>query len=265
MAVHRAPLPTLVEAVDCILGQTFTDFEFLVVDDGNERDVLEYLAAVEARDARMKVLHNPRNIGLTASLRDAVGQASGRLIARQDADDLSAPDRLQAQRDLFAAMPRLVLAGTWFTALSEDGAANAITPRNDSSSLRQDMFRYNPFCHASTMFRRDAYERVGGYDPSFRTTQDLDLWFRLARDGELGMVEKLLVTRRLYGDSISHSRKAWRQVTNGFVIRWRERRVYAGRFASLAILLATAYHALVTIVPVSWRSRLSSLRRRLRK
>jgi glycosyltransferase involved in cell wall biosynthesis len=265
MAVYHAPLPTLVESVECILRQTFTDFEFLIVDDGNGEEALAYLAAVAARDPRVRVLHNEKNLGLTASLRSAIASARGHLIARQDADDLSRPERLQEQRDLFAASPRLVLAGTWYDTLSENGHVATFAPRNDAPGLRREMFHRNPFCHASTMFRRDAYLQAGGYDAGFRTTQDLDLWFRLARIGDLGMVERRLVTRRLFGDSISHSSKAWRQVANSFRIRWRERGAHGGRFPSMTILGATAYHALITLIPSSWRRHVSALRWRLKR
>jgi GT2 family glycosyltransferase len=265
MAIHQPAMAVLVQAVECIQRQTFTDFEFLIVDDGNGEEVLAYLAAVAARDARIRVLHNERNIGLTASLRKAVEQSRGRLIARQDADDLSTPERLEAQRALFAASPDLVLAGTWYDVLAEDGRSTAMTPAGDSRALKRELFHRNPFCHASTMFRKEAYERAGGYDPRFRTTQDLDLWFRLARQGEFDMVRRPLVTRRLYGDSISHSRKAWRQVTNSFVIRWRDRSLHPGRFPAGVILAATAYHALITLIPASWRRHVSALRWKLAK
>jgi glycosyltransferase involved in cell wall biosynthesis len=265
MGVHRAPLQTLTEAVECMLSQSFSDFEFLIVDDGNEPAVLDYLAQVAARDGRVRVLHNGKNLGLTASLRIAIGAARGALIARQDADDLSAPGRLQAQYERFHANPGLVLAGTWFATMTDGVTSAPFTPRDDSAALRQELFHRNPFCHASTMFRRDAYERVGGYDLRFRTTQDMDLWMRLAHVGELGMVEQVLVTRRLHSESISHGSRAWRQVSNGLKIRWRERAAFRGGFAPGVILGATLYHAIITLIPMGWREHVSRVRWRVNR
>ena len=87
----------LPQAVESILSQSFGDFEFLIIDDGSTDGTTEYLSSVSGEDPRVRVLSNERNIGLTRSLNLGLGSARGRFLARMDADDVSAPQRLARQ------------------------------------------------------------------------------------------------------------------------------------------------------------------------
>jgi glycosyltransferase involved in cell wall biosynthesis len=96
-------------AIDSVLAQTFTDFELIIVDDGSGDRSVPILATAAAADPRIVVLTNPVNRGLTPSLNRGLAAARGALIARQDADDLSAPERLSRQVAFFEAHPRVGL------------------------------------------------------------------------------------------------------------------------------------------------------------
>lgn len=251
MAVHAADPHVLQEGVDCILAQTYTDFEFIIIDDKNDATASAFLNSLAHRDSRVRLLKNERNVGLTASLVRGIAVSRGMYVARQDADDISLPDRLAAQVERLDRQQDLALAGTWFAVQSPDRTTTSSRPPDDSEALKRQMFFRNPFCHASAMFRREAYERAGGYDTRFRTTQDLDLWFRLASVGRLGIVERELVWRRLGAGSLSLGPRAWQQVRNGLRIRWRERDQWRGRGGVVVVITATLYHILMTLLPSS--------------
>lgn len=184
------------EAIESILGQTFTDFELLVVDDGSTDRSTEILATVG--DARVRVVRNARNLGLTKSLNLGLALARGSLIARQDADDVSEPERLARQVDYLDAHPDVALVGSWYRKIGEDGAV--LGDRSlpvEPAQLAWALLFYCPIVHSAAVFRREAIAAMGGYDERFAYAQDYDLWSRLARRHRLANQPELLVRYRV--------------------------------------------------------------------
>src|SRR5262245_27060483 len=112
----------LADAFDSILNQTARDFEFIVVDDGSTDGTADILAHYRRADDRIKIRTHPANLGIVASANDGCGLATGRYIARMDADDLCAPDRFERQLDYLAVHPEIGVLGTWFRVIGDDGA-----------------------------------------------------------------------------------------------------------------------------------------------
>ena len=90
----------LAEAIDSILCQSYKDYEFIIIDDASTDSTPEILKRYARKDSRIKIVTNPVNLRLAASLNKGISLASGELIARMDADDVSLPDRLEKQVDL---------------------------------------------------------------------------------------------------------------------------------------------------------------------
>ena len=123
MAVYNPPLGMLDEAIDSILGQTFPDFEFLILDDGStDPGTAPHLRTRAQADARVRIAWEPHR-GLTATLNRGLGLASGEFIARQDADDWSAPTRFARQLAHFAAHPSDAVCGSNALTHQQDGRA----------------------------------------------------------------------------------------------------------------------------------------------
>ena len=208
MSVHngRAFLPA---ALDCILGQTLTDLEFIVIDDGSSDDSWELIQARAARDSRLRPLRNPANLGLTRSLNRGLELARGRYLARQDVDDESLPARLAEQAAFLEAHPEVVLLGTW--AARMDGAGRAIAglgrePVTDRA-IRRKMLLANAFFHTSVMLRRQVLTNHGlAYDPGLPFAQDYDLWSRLLAHGQGANLPQPLVRFRTHPGQISAAR-----------------------------------------------------------
>jgi len=247
MSIHNAPLDMLKHSIACILNQTVKDIEFIIVDDRNSIEVQEYLRKICQKDTRTHVIQNSKNIGLTKSLLKGIKHARGRYIARQDIDDISKPTRLEKQVEYFEACKSVVLLGTWYEVIDEQGVVTKKSSPNQNDLLQKDLYLRNPFCHASVMFRKSSYFEVGGYDLRYTTSQDLDLWFKLLRVGEIGIIEEFLVERQVRYGSIT-SRKAWLQVRNGFLVRLR----YFNNGSILKnlskIFIATLFHAYMTCI-----------------
>lgn len=247
MSIHNAPLDMLKLSIECILNQTVKDIEFIIVDDENSNEIIDYLEKLNHDESRVYVIHNSKNLGLTKSLIKGISHARGKYIARQDVDDLSKPSRLEKQVKYLEDYPNVVLLGTWYEVIDENKNITRKMPLNQNDALKKAMYLKNPFCHASAMFRKSSYFEVGGYDQRYKTTQDLDLWFKLSEIGELGIIEEFLVKRQIHSESIT-SKKAWIQVGNGFLLRLRRLNNGSILINLSKIFLATSYHAYKTFI-----------------
>lgn len=187
-------------AIESILAQTHADFEFLIIDDGSTDDtpsVLERYADPRIRHVRQA------NRGLAGTLNVGIEMARGELIARQDQDDLSHPERLARQLAYFQANPSCVLLGTAAEILEGETSSGRFHRHpTDSTQLRYELLFNNPFVHSSVMFPRAVVRAEGGYstDPARQPPEDYELWSRLARRGPVAnLPDPLLIYREIPG------------------------------------------------------------------
>jgi glycosyltransferase involved in cell wall biosynthesis len=195
-------------AVESVLGQTARDVEFIFIDDGSTDGSPEVLREYAARDPRVRLTVR-ENKGLTVTLNEGLQQASGEFIARMDCDDVSLPDRFEKQLAYFRADPSVVCAGGHFELIDEKGRLlTRLRPPSDDPTIQSFLLRgHTAICHPAAMMRRDAAMKVGGYDPYFKTTQDLDLWLRLGEVGRLGNVPEVVLKFRQHDSSVSETRR----------------------------------------------------------
>ncbi|HEV2198914.1 MAG TPA: glycosyltransferase [Bryobacteraceae bacterium] len=209
MSVRDAPVEMLDGAVASVLGQTFTDFEFLILDDGSRagacRDALERHAQ---SDARIRLRHEPAR-GLTKTLNLGLAGAAGRYIAREDADDWSEPDRLARQVEFLDHHPEIAVCGTNAWMHQENGAPLWATRLPEQGAeIARALERGNPFVHGATMFRAHAARAVGGYCERFACSQDYDFFWRLADAGGAVNLAAPLYHYRFRRGAVSEQRAA---------------------------------------------------------
>lgn len=212
----RNAAPYLDAAVESILGQSFVDFEFVAVDDGSTDGSTERLAAWAARDARLRVERSDEPLGLAGSSNRAVRASRAPIVARMDADDVSAPERLARQLDVLDREAGAVLVGTLFEGI--DAAGRRVRARDRWRLLRPSPFA--PFPHGSIMFRRDAYDAVGGYDPRTEYWEDLDFVRRLATRGRVFVIPDALYRYRFHATNVRLTER--RQEVERAVARMRQ-------------------------------------------
>jgi len=195
------------DSIESILRQEGVTLEFIVIDDGSTDGSAAILDEFATKDSRLKVVHQ-QNRGLTLSLISGCAMARGRYIARQDSDDISFSNRLRKLASALDENQDAVLAASSSGMIGPNGEfllnkyADAAPPDTQNDT----------FCHGSLMFRREAYERIGGYRPEFRAAQDVDLQFRLAEVGRVHFVPDLLYVYRIDESSISASSPVQRQL-----------------------------------------------------
>ena len=193
----RDALPHLDAAVASILAQSFTDFEFVILDDASSDGSSAALAGWAARDARIRLVRSDDRLGPVGSSNRVVAEARAEIVARMDADDIARDDRLERQAALLKRHPDAVLAGSLWDVVGEDGAL--LRPADRARLFARTGFA--PFVHPTIMFRKSAFDRVGGYRPGTEHWEDIDLYDRLAEAGRMLVIAEPLVTVRLSATS----------------------------------------------------------------
>lgn len=198
----------LSESIDSVRRQSFTDFELIIINDGSTDGTQRIIDDYAARDERIISLKQ-KNQGLVATLNKAVKMARGMYIARIDGDDPWMDDKLSAQVDSLDKNLDVSLIGGGFEIIDENGffieTIHALTRDED---IRRAMMLRNPFGHAGVMFRKDAFDKVGGYSNSHGPTEDFELWIRLATVGRLANLPKPVYRYRIVDNGISQSNSA---------------------------------------------------------
>jgi len=190
------------EAIESILSQTFSDFEFIIIDDGSTDDTIQHIKRFN--DHRMLLLKNEHNMGITQSLNRGLESAKGEYICRMDADDISLANRLEKQVSFLQKYSSIVLVGSSADQIDDKGiiVGEELMPLSPAE-INRIKFIHNPFIHGSVMFRKSLLVEFGGYDVRWKYNEDYDLWLRFtSRYLAMNMSDKLL-RRRIHQSNIT--------------------------------------------------------------
>lgn len=198
------------EAIDSVLAQTFTDFEFLIIDNASTDGTATIIASYD--DARIRCVRNDNVLTLTQSLNKGLEIAQGTYVARLDADDIAFADRLDKQVRHLDDHPDVALVASAATDFGNGtplpGAPGPIPPK-DHDHLMTELARTSILAHSSIMFRRREAQDIGGYPADYTYCMDYLLYFRLARRHRLSALPEPLVAIRAHPAQIT-SLPAWR-------------------------------------------------------
>jgi glycosyltransferase involved in cell wall biosynthesis len=209
MSVFDTPAALLDRAIQSMLRQTYSDFEFLILDDGSQlAETRERLAEAASLDARIHLRREPHR-GLTPTLNLGLALARGEFIARQDADDWSEPRRLERQIAFLNEHPEIALVGSAAWTHQHDGTPlwQVRMPETHSGILTA-FWRGNPFVHGSVLFRTEAALEAGGYREQLRCSQDYDFFWRLTEAGGAANLAEPLYHYRYTAGGVSAARAA---------------------------------------------------------
>lgn len=201
MSVYNAE-PYLEDAINSILGQTYRDFEFIIIDDGSTDRSAEIIKSFD--DVRI-VLLQQSNSGLVYSLNRGIHTSHGGYIARMDADDISAPTRLEKQVDFLNHHPEFILVGCNGIQIDKEGRyVSKLYRSNSSEQINKELSLGNsPFIHGSVLFRKEFALVSGLYDEKMVTFEDWDLWRRMFAHGDMTNLDEPLYSYRLTPGSIT--------------------------------------------------------------
>ncbi|NJN10964.1 MAG: glycosyltransferase [Richelia sp. RM2_1_2] len=198
------------ESIESIQNQTFTEFEFIIVEDCSTDNSAEIIAEYAEKDQRIVVIINKENIGLTKSLNKGLKIARGEYIARQDADDVSLPSRLQKEALLLEKHPEISLVSCDIELIDSQGNFIGKCQRTCEPDLVSwYLLFYNRLAgHSQVMFRRQLVIELGGYDENRRYSQDYELWSRMIDVSKIAILPETLLKQRRHSESISASKSS---------------------------------------------------------
>jgi glycosyltransferase involved in cell wall biosynthesis len=202
---HRPDRTHLDEAIRSVLAQTFGDFEYLLVSDGDPAEAKRLAGTF--RDPRIRIIENHERIGLMRSRQLGVVEARGDLIAILDADDFAEPLRFERQIEFLRNHPEHVLVGSALRYV--DDASRTIGQRRYPESdeeIRRTIVEFNCIAQPAVMARRRALLDAGNYTPEFEWAEDYDLWLRVSRVGKLHNLPEPLTAYRIHRGAGKYTR-----------------------------------------------------------
>lgn len=209
LAVYNG-MPYLQEAMDSILRQSERAVELIVVDDASTDGSWQCISAVAGEDPRVLALRNANNTGASGALNRGLAQARGKFITRQDADDVSLPQRLAEQIAFLEVHDEVSAVGTAVHFIDAQGAVlSTSAPLLDDASLQPALLSYNCFCGPTIMARRSTLAAMDfHFAEDLSTSEDYDMALRLAEMGKLANLREPLYLYRQHSDSVSQQQSA---------------------------------------------------------
>ena len=195
-------------ALESLLCQSFRDFELIAIDDGSTDGSSAVLAKYAQQDERIKIL-TQNNEGLVSALNRGIKESQSNYIARMDADDIAAPERLSLQFNYMESHPECVVLGSWVTFIDDAGLPFFNYKTNTShKTILKDILQGNggAIIHPSLFIRRQALVDIGGYDPKCKHFEDFDLYLKLIDYGTFYNIPEYLLQYRRHFKSINFTK-----------------------------------------------------------
>ena len=210
---------TLSEAIECIVNQTFSDWELIMCDDGSNDDTYEIaISYKEKYPEKIIVLQNEKNRGLNYTLNKCLKQAKGKYIARMDGDDRCDKERFAIEINVLEKEPEIAIVSTDMEFFDESGVWGKIS--HPEYPVPEDFVKESPFCHAPCMVKREAYMKVKGYSVSDKLlrVEDYHLWIKMYKCGYRGKnIHKCLYQMR--DDRNAYSRRSFKNRLNEYYVK----------------------------------------------
>ena len=197
-------------AIDSILGQTYGNFELIIINDCSKDRTEEMIASYD--DPRIVYLKNEENLGVAAALNKGLAVAKGEYIARMDADDISLPERLAKQLAYLDANESIAVLGANVESFNEHGTISTGWSATEPEQMKVDMLFACGLAHPSVMMRTSVIRELGGYDPEFNGLEDYELWCRVLENHKITTLPDILLRYRIHNS----------QVTQNPSLRYRE-------------------------------------------
>jgi glycosyltransferase involved in cell wall biosynthesis len=198
------------EAIDSVLSQSYSEFEFLIINDGSFDNTDNIIRKYAESDPRIRYIENEKNLGLVESLNRGLGLARGKYIARMDADDICHPERFQKQIDFMESHPEIAICGTSFQSFGSSNTTH-IYPR-DHEAIKAGLLFGSCICHPSVFMRTDFIKEYEiNYLKETFPAEDYKIWVKAAKNGQLHNLPDILLQYREHETQISSENKQWQK------------------------------------------------------
>jgi glycosyltransferase involved in cell wall biosynthesis len=197
-------------AIDSVLEQTLKDFELIIIDDASDDGSGLIIDRYSGEHSFIRLFRNGQRQGVVRCLNKGLKHATGRKIARIDADDIWHPGKLAKQVTYMDNHPEVFLLGTFVRHIDESGneipgaALNRYTSDND---IRMNILKKNFICHSSVIYRREVMETVGFYNEAYINSEDYEYWIRILADHHVEIFPEVLTSYRIHSSMVSIKRR----------------------------------------------------------
>lgn len=191
-------------AIESILNQTFTNFEFIIIDDCSSDKTWGIIKEYSQKDFRIIPLKNDKNVKISKTLNIGIEAARAKYIARMDADDYSYPERLEKQFNYMENNPDIVISGGNIEICDENLFFLNVRKYNyNDQDIRKKIFMYSPFCHPAVIFKTNEIKKINMYNTKYNSAEDYDMYFRIGNLGKFGNIPEIILKLRTRESSIS--------------------------------------------------------------
>lgn len=200
MPVYNTSEEFLKEAISSILNQTYSDFEFIIINDGSTNNAKDIIFSFD--DSRIVYVENEQNLGVIKTLNKGLELAKGEYIARMDSDDISKPKRLEISVDFMDKNPQVSAVGCH--ALATPLKYKYATPCENK--IIKPFLRYIANCmmHPTMLIRKSSLQKYKlRYDENYIHNEDYKLWIELNKHSQLANIPEVLLIHRIYDDAVS--------------------------------------------------------------
>ena len=211
------------ETIESIINQTYSNFEYIIIDDCSTDNSWEIIQSYAKKDKRIRILRNEKNLGIVKTRNKGLRERSPKsnYFAIIDSDDVSKHNRLRTQVDFLEKNQDQGLVGSNIFIIDED--SNFIGFRQYPSidnEIRKKITRFNPFSQSSIIIRISAINQVGLYDENWDVCQDYDYWLRIGVNWKLADIDKFLVKYRISETQVKFT-KLKETILNTYLIQKR--------------------------------------------
>lgn len=235
MSVYKEENEEIKEAIESILKQSFNNFEFLIIDDGQEERIQKLIKGFN--DPRIKLIINDSNMGLARSLNKGIELAKGEYIVRMDADDISYPDRIEKQYNFVKKNPQYAVIAGKADIFDQNGIYGTIGKFGKVE--KKQLVKGTPFIHPTMLIKKDYIKQIGGY-PNYRRAQDYAMIMKLYSKGFKGYImDDILIKYRM--DKNGYKKKK-------FKYRIMEMKIRAKYYKELKVPLINYIYVLKPII-----------------
>lgn len=208
----------LAEAIESILNQSYSDFEFLIINDGSNDKSEEIILSYS--DQRIRYIKNESNLKLIKTLNKGIQICKGKYIVRMDADDISHPERIQKQVEFMESNPDIGICGSWFETFGEVDTS-IVRYKETHDEIMTKMLYQCHLCHPSIILRREIFDDPDMYfDENYPHAEDYDFYLKVSKKWKFHNIQEAILKYRIHNESVSNKNKSI-QIKNSLIIKKR--------------------------------------------
>lgn len=189
-------------AIQSVLNQTFTDFEFVLIDDGSTDNSLDIIKGYH--DSRIKIIIHEKNMGLIYTRNESVEIAQGKYIAFLDSDDIALPNRLEKQVDFMEKNPDFAILGSWVKTIDiNNNISDNIIKYTSAPEVIPTILLFKNYFTTSSVIVRKSTLPEKPFQKDFPIAEDYNVWIGIADKHKVWNLQEVLIYYRLHGENIS--------------------------------------------------------------